>query len=64
MSDGRPYGSLGDGRLLRRLENLERASKRDRVALLRNIDVSLKGAGALEILDRSSPGTAPRYNSA
>ena len=38
-------GSLTDRRFLRRFEKIERLSKRDKQALLKNIDMFLKGAG-------------------
>lgn len=38
-------GTLKDRRFLRRFEKIERLSKRDKQALLKNIDMFLRGAG-------------------
>jgi hypothetical protein len=49
---GEHSGAAGNGRrsydrrFLRRLEKIERLSKRDRQALLKNLDMFLRGAGA------------------
>lgn len=45
LKDVRHNGAGHDRRFMRRLERIEKLSKRDKQALLRNIDNFLKGAG-------------------